>query len=237
MSAASTHTGFLGRGEAPSRHGSGGHWKRFYIGFIAFIVLMALIGLLNLPAKQQPACHPATTACGMPPSLPAAMVAPLGTLWRSPALGYTLRYDPGGWKIESQSATGIVFDDQLTNSLVRIQGAPASGASPGALLASEVSFQRSRVLGLAGDSNQADQVLGPELAAHPAVAATLRGTIDTPQGPGQPVEVIFLAGGDSSTSLIATLITGELQGMAHHDALQHADALLGTLRFVEDQGV
>ncbi len=92
-------------------------------------------------------------------------------------------------------------------------------------------------VGLAGDSSPADQILGPELAAHPAVAATFRGTIDTPQGPGQLVEVFFLAGGNSSTSLVATLITGELQGMAHHDALQHADALLATLRFMEDQGV
>ena len=236
MSSSTAPSGFLGRGEAPSHHGLRGHWKRFLIGFTGFIVLMALIGLLNPPAKQHPACHPATTACGVPPSLPSAMIAPVGIQFRSPALGYTLRYD-AGWKIESQSATAIVFSDQLTNSLVRIVGAAASSASPGALLASEVSFQRPRVLGLAGASSPADQILGPELAAHPAVAATFRGTIDTPQGPGQPVEVFFLAGGNSSTSLVATLITGELQGMAHHDALQHADALLATLRFMEDQGV
>ena len=181
-----------------------------------FVVLLAVIVVVagvvlkaSEPAEPAPTCP--TLPCAAPPEPVAgpdanapALVA--GELFSSPGSGYQIAYDPRLWEIADHDANDVEF--RVGGAvIVVLQGLPASAGSPQELADARAESIKANVVSLTDVKKHAERILGPAVGYRSGAVRFLRGTLDSPQGPGTPIDVVVLAAGDGTTSVVATLVT------------------------------
>jgi hypothetical protein len=168
--------------------------------------------------------------CGNPPLAPRiAFAFPGYTIWRSTGLGFSLRYPSNQWSVSSQDANDLAlqFSD---GSVLIINAASSSSDGPAALIAAKLSSLRGQLLGLAADSNIADQLLGTNVGFIPGPGGVYTATITTPQGPQTPVHVALLAATNAGVSIVATVVTPNNLGPGSAIA-QGADDIINSIDY------
>ena len=215
-----THTGHVGRR---------GVLVAFTVLFGAFLGVAAIAMALGRPHQAKPTCPPATTLCGKPPVLAQPLVN--ATVWRSPALGFSLEYSQDAWSVGGQSSTALQLDSKHGDLTLIVAGATGTTADLPGLLASRVNDLRGRTLGLATDQDPRHVVLGPAVGYRPALGATHAGTIDLPQGPQAPITATVMAASDGRVAIAVTAATTEVQGGTRIPLLATADSVVNSIRW------
>jgi hypothetical protein len=199
----------------------------FTVVFAAFLGLAAIGMALGRPRQAKPTCPPASTLCGRPPVLAAALVN--ATTWRSSALGFSLQYSQDAWGVGGESATAVELDSKHGDLTLIVAGTTGANADLPAILDSRVSDLRGRTLGLVRDQDPRHVVLGPAIGYRPALGATYAGTIDLPQGPQAPITATLMAASDGRVAIAVTAATTEVQGGGRIPLLATADSVLNTI--------
>lgn len=176
-----------------------------FLGAFAVIVLGGA-GMIALLGRGDPArdCPP-DRECGNPPQ-----GRPLvnQTVWRSEELGFQFEYDDEEWSVREEDGRGVTLEHTQADILVVVAGAPASEASPQDLFDDQLEDAEGRFVGLAEDTDSADQLYGPSLGYVDGVGGAYAGPVDTPQGVVE-VSVAVMAAGDGGVSAVAAILTGE----------------------------
>ena len=183
------------------------------------------------PTAAVSASPTAPPIAGLPQPLPATDAGALriGEVWTSSELGFGLEYNGRVWAIERETATSLVLTAGNGAVLLSIEGFPASGASPRALLEEKVQALGDIVLGLTEETDPARQLPGRPIVGHRQGFATLmNGTVNTPQAPSANVDVVVLAATDSTISIRVTLVTDD---DLRDPAFSVADAILNSIEW------
>jgi hypothetical protein len=201
-------------------------------GALAVIIAVAIgVAALTTPEGPKPIC-PSKGQCGVPPTTPPLRV---DEQFSSSGLGYRLQYANRLWEVKSSSQDSVQLNFKPTDALIIINGAKASDVKPEQALSSVADNFSQKILGMTEDTEVAHEVLGPQLAYRNGVAKVYNGTIDNPQGPGVPVNLVLMSAGDSNTTLVATVITATTNEGRRKAILGAADQVLNTLRLRSDK--
>ncbi|MFN2545224.1 MAG: hypothetical protein ABR600_11750 [Actinomycetota bacterium] len=193
-------------------HGSRVRWGRLlwiFSGVLVVVLVAAGVAVkLSAPAAPEPACP--SFPCGSPPSPvapPGSNAAPLlaGTPFHSSGLGYQLEYTPKYWKIEKQSASDVELHVSSAAILLLEGFSPAEGDVQD-LVDRKVASLRENVVSLTENDERDDQVLGPAVGYRSGVLRLLQGTLDSPQGPGTPVDVVVMGASDQTATVVLTYV-------------------------------
>lgn len=219
------------RGDAGSRLASR---RLLFIagGVLALIIAIAIaIAALSTPEGPKAIC-PSKGQCGVPPTTPPLRVDEQFT---SSGLGYRLQYAKRLWEVKGSSEDSVQLNFRPTDALIIINGARAGQAKPEDALRSVADNFSRKILGMTEDTEVAHEVLGPQLAYRNGVSKVYNGSIDNPQGPGVPVNLVLEAAGDSDVTLVATVITATTNEGRRKAILGAADQVLNTLRLRSDK--
>jgi hypothetical protein len=197
----------------------------FAVVFGVVLGAAAVAVALSKPASPKPHCPPSSQLCGRPPALAAPLVNE--TVWRSPALGWSLQYPASSWTVGGESGSAVALNS--THGDMTMVVTSARGADARALLDDRVGDLRSRTLGLQSDRDPTHDVLGPAVGYRDAVGATYAGTIDDPQGPQTPITAAFLAASEGGVTICVTVATTELRPAARAALMGTADSVLNTI--------
>lgn len=186
-----------------------------------------LIAVVAAAAPRAAPCA-AHAQCGSPPVLP---VFPGYTRWRSPALGYSLRYGIGDWRVLDQTGTGVTLQSHDGFSQLSVDAAPAGAAGVSALRARRLGELQRQLLGLAPDTSPSDELLGPLVGLRAASASGYVATVSSPQGPQSPVLISLLGSADSRISLLVTVIVAAGNEDQRKNAYQSADDIINSIQW------
>jgi hypothetical protein len=216
------------RGHAPSRLPNRRLLIIFGVGF-AVIVGAAILGaVIAESTPPKPACK-TIEPCGEPPKPVAPLVS--DAVYRSPKLGYQLEYSTERWNRSAQTDDSrIVLDLKEVDAELVVEGVPADQGSPRDLLGARRDSLRDRLFAFSDDTDPLHEVLGPELALHEGVAGSFVGEVDTPQGVRAPLQVILMAAGNASTSVLATVVMSQADERNRRYVMANADVVLNSLR-------
>jgi kumamolisin len=212
----------------------------FAVALIVFFVIALVVILIVKPGSTKAPCPPSQRHCGTPPTLPqAALGSPLvsGRVWKSPALGYSLEYNPRRWKVAKQNGSGVLLNWSIPQRpdldlVLLVQGVKASQAAPAQLLQAQINALKGDILGLKADPSAKHQLLGPEIGyvGGNAVGGPYAGTIDTAQGPGPRIALLSMAATDGKISLVATAATTSPEQIKLA-LMNEADTVLNTVHW------
>jgi hypothetical protein len=211
--------------------------RRFLAIFGGAIALLLGAGLLSIvlakPASPKPACEPGTP-CPPRTGRPALLT---GTIWRSD-LGFQMEYYPDIWHVVRQKPRELRLEasGQSGQLNVWLTVVPANEAAPEQLARKYVDELRSNgVPTLAVDTRPADEVLGPAIGYLDGIGTAYSGVVDTPQGPGPPIEAFVLASTDrrvTASALVTTTFARDTSAeYTPWPVLQYVDYLLNTARW------
>ncbi len=203
-----------------------------YGAFMTTIVAVAFgVAALAAPPAPKPKCTRGLQ-CGSPPIEPRALFAfPGYTLWQSPGLGYSLRYNANDWQVANQSPTAVVLQAGDGFSVLGVNGLPESQATPAALMNQTISSLQGQLLGLASDSSLSDQLLGTNVGLTPGPGGVYTATVASPQGPQEPVSVAIMAAGNGSVSIDAAVITPGNNAQDQAAVYQQADDIINSVQW------
>ncbi len=226
-----------GRHASEGRLGRAGAGARRWAGGVLVVtvaaVLAATAAVIVAPGPPRARC-PRGGQCGAPPSVPRAVTGllPGYSGWRSPGLGYSLRYLTGQWTVARQSASEVVLQASDGVGQIAVAGAPASAPGEIAeLLSDRRSALAASLLGLAPDSAAEHQILGPNLGLVSGVAAVYRATTDLPQAPGTPVSVVLLGARAGAIALVASVISPANDPGEQSVIFSEADDVLNSITY------
>ncbi len=223
----------LPKAGAPPRAGV---WARrrlvvYGLALTAIVAIGFLVAALAAPPAPKPKCKRGI-ACGNPPIAPQAVFAfPGYTAWQSSGLGFSLRYNNRDWSIADQGADGVQLQAGDGFSALIVRGAPASQASPAALLSAQASSLSGKLLGFARDTNPDDELLGTNLGLTPGPGGVYTGTIDSPQGPQAPVDVAIVAAGNGRVSIVATVVAPGNDSGDRQAVYARADDIINSIQW------
>lgn len=211
----------------------------FGILFLILTGLAVLGALVGAPAKPKSVC-PTHKECANPPQPVPLPSGPglsgglaTGKVFVSPTLGYRIEF-PSYVGVQSRTPTNVELAPTNGSSfIVQLKGAPANQVTPAQALASMVSDLRGSIPNLQADTNASTQILSPALGGHPGVGGFYQGNLDSPSGPGSPVDVAVLAATDSHQTLAAAVISTNRSKTDSFFAFVDQN-LLDTLRFKGD---
>jgi ribosomal protein L32 len=199
---------FAGRLGGQEHRRSGGRRLIAYgAALAAFIGVAFVVAILAAPGPVKPTCPPGVP-CGAPPVAPRATPTfPGYTPWTSTGLGYTLRYTSNDFSVANQNADALELQAADGFSVMIIEGAPTSQATPSELINARLSNLKGELLGLTSDPSPGDQVLGPQVGLTPGVGGVYTATVTSPQGPQAPVSIAIMAATNGTVTIAVTLIT------------------------------
>jgi hypothetical protein len=211
--------------------------RRFFTIFATAIVGLLGAGLLSIvlarPGAPKPACEPGKPC--VPHMGPPALLT--GRVWRSD-LGLQMEYYPDIWHVQRRGSREVRL--QASGPAGKLQVwltvVPAGEAGPEQLAKKAVDDLRSRAVPtLAVDTRPADKVLGPAIGHLDGTGASYSGVVDTPQGPGLPIEAFVLASSDrrvTASALVTTTFPRDTSAeYTPWPELQFVDWLLNTVRW------
>jgi kumamolisin len=201
-----------------------------FSGFFAAAVALATgVVLLVEAGPWKPSCRRAP-GCVVLPQAPAFLT---GRLWRS-SLGVRVEYYPETWSVEARDDRDLrlTAGNDQGQIVFRVRVAPVAERSPEQLLADLADTLPANV---ATDRSPADAIADPTIGSVDGVAAAYSGALDTPQGPGKPLQAFVLASQDGKVStavLIATTFPrDESSWESRWPILFYADQLLNIVRW------
>ena len=220
----------------PPIYTRGEHHSRIHWGLLLGIfglVLAVTIGAAALvvkskePAPPKPVCP--TLPCGKPPTPPRSRAAAFvpGTPFTSQRFGYRFDYDPSLWTVSAQDESNVQLG--IGGKVVlTIQGFDPSEGTPEELMNHRIATLPFNVVSLSEDTKEADRILGPAVGYESGVGKLLQGALDTPQGPGSPIDVVVMAATDGKVTVVMTLVTFD---DVKDQAFGLADQLMNEFRF------
>lgn len=225
------------RGEFAGRlatevHGRRSGRRRLLIYGLALAAVVGIaVAVGALSARPGPAAPCKRGAiCGSPPILShVAFAFPGYTAWQSTGLGFSLRYPSARWSVASQDANDVTlqFED---GSVLIVNAAPSASTTPAKLMAARLSSLQGQLLGLAPDTQAADQLSGPNVGFAPGKGAAYTATVATPQGPQTPVHLVIVAASASGVVIVATVVTSDNLGFGSAIA-GNADDVINSIQF------
>lgn len=209
-----------------------------YRRLLVYATLMAVtvgvaftVGAVAAPTARQPACRRGVQ-CGSPPIVAhTAFAFPGYTPWQSSGLGFSLRYASRDWSISAQNADGVVLAAGDGFSELAIRGAPASQATPAALMQQQMSSLQSQLLGFSSDPNPSDALLGTNVGFVRGPGGVYTATIATPQGPQAPASIAILAAGDATTTIAVTVVAPGNNARDKAAVYQQADDIVDSIQW------
>ncbi len=223
---------FTGRLDAQRAGHDSGRRRLAAWGLALSVVVAAAfgIGALAAPPPRKPPCRPGVP-CGTPPIVAQALFTfPGYTAWQSTGLGYALRYNKQ-WSIGSQSADAVTLNAAGGIGLIDVRAVRSSEGTPAAMIVTEVSALRRQLLGLAHDTQPADQILGTNVGLIPGPGAVYAGTVASPQGPQQPVSVVVLAASSDGLTIGVTVVAPGNNPGNQQVVYQQADDVINSIQF------
>jgi hypothetical protein len=192
-------------------------------GFVLLIIIVIQVVRALAPGPKAPDC-PSGSPCGAPPTTPLTLAQE--QLWTSSDIGFEFDFDPKLWTIDSQSATAVVLTSNEPGSpfFVWFAGAQATDASPIELRDRLAGALADKILGLQEDTGA--PILGPAVGYLAGVGARYVGQVDSPQGPGEQVDVSIMAATDGSITTGVAVVTAH---EASREAYGQADSLINTI--------
>jgi hypothetical protein len=210
----------------------------FGILFLILTGLAVLGAVIGAPAKPKSVC-PTHKECANPPSpVPLPSGPGLGRLatgkvFVSPTLGYRIEF-PSYVGVQSHTPLNVeLAPTSGTSFIVPLKGAPADQVTPAQAVAAMVSDLRGSIPNLQADTNASTQILAPALGGHAGAGGFYQGNLDSPSGPGSPVDVAVLASTDSHQTIVAAVISTDRSKTANFFAFVDQN-ILDTLRFKGD---
>ncbi len=180
-------------------------------GVMALLCVTAVVvALVRSPTTPASSCPPPKLCPGPRPVIP---VSTLQT-WSSTSRGVSLQYPNAVFTVQQQDQTTLRLRVRTprpsgVDATLWVSLHPASDGSPDALLRQRQGDLATSILGLTEDQNPQTVIPPPHLGDVAGVGGSFRGTVDTPQGPGQPVVAILAAASDGRTTAVVTyVITG-----------------------------
>jgi uncharacterized membrane protein len=207
------------------RIGRGGLFGGGIGGFVLLIVIVIAVVKALTPAPKPPAC-PGGSPCGAPPVTPVEVTQV--QLWKSSSLEFELDFDPRLWTISSQSATQVILTSNEPGSpfFVWFAGVPAEQATPAELRDQLESALAEKVLGLQEDTSA--PILGPAIGYVGGVGARYVGQVDSPQGPGEQIDISIMAATNGTITTAVAVVTDH---GATREAYGQADPIVNTLEW------
>ena len=160
------------------------------------------------PPTIAPTVAPTSVVANLPRPQAPSNAGPLtiGQTWTSRTLGFQLEYDPG-WTVEDESDTSLVLSAGNGAVVIEISGFPAAKSSSKALVQSQIKALGDRVLGLAPETDPSRELPGQPIVGHrQGTGVILNGTLNSPQGPTDNVDVVILAAADPNVAIRFTVI-------------------------------
>jgi hypothetical protein len=211
----------------------------FGILFLVLTGLAVLGAVVGAPAKPKSVC-PTHKECVNPPQPTPLPSGPglsgrlaTGKVFVSPTLGYRIEF-PSYVGVQSHTPLNVELAPTSGSSfIVMLKGAPADQVTPAQAVASTVSDLRGSIPNLQADTNASTQILSPALGGHAGVGGFYQGNLDSPSGPGSPVDIAVLAATDSHQTIAAAVISTDRSKTDNFFAFVDQN-LLDTLRFKGD---
>jgi hypothetical protein len=203
-----------------------------------FVGIAFAIAALAAPTPVAPPCKP-HEPCGVPPLAPRAIglsphatpTFPGYTPWQSSGLGYSLRYNDNDWSVASQNADSLELQSADGFSVMIVNGAPTSQATPSALINQQVSNLQGQLLGLSSDPAPADQLLGTQVGLTPGPGGVYTATVSSPQGPQSPVSIAIMAATDGNVSVAVTVVAPGDNPNDKQAVFQRADDVIDSIQW------
>ncbi len=205
-------------------------------GVLAALVGFGVLGIVVArPGPVQPPCRP-DKPCGTPPNRAPRLV--VGTIWHS-TLGFEMEYYTRILKVLKNDDRNLSVSLEIPSRpeldlSLWVTVAPAAEATPLQLAQDRISFFRGKTLGFQADANSKHELLSPLVGDVHGIGGSYAGTIDSPQGPGQPLEVLIAAateGGRSAVVSVATSMSEQESGDSPYPIFSLADTLMNTFRW------
>src|SRR5262249_15686525 len=130
----------------------------------------------------------------------------VGKLWTSSKYNFRFEYDDQLWVVEDEADSGIVVSDGNGAVGVGIEGFEP-GSSAKSLIHSKRKSLGDFVLGLTDETDDARTPPGGAIIGHrQGESAVLNGTLNSPQGPGDSVDVVIMATSDGAVAIRVTVL-------------------------------
>ena len=188
-----------------------------WVVLVAFWSVMALlcvaavvVALVRAPSTPVSSCPPPKLCSGPRPAIP---ISPLRA-WTSTSRGVSLQYPSAVFTVQQQDQTTLRLRVRTprpsgVDATLWVSLHPAGDGSPDALLRQRQADLATSILGLTEDQDPHTVIPPPRLGDVAGVGGSFRGTVDTPQGPTDPVVAILAAASDGRTAAVVTYaITG-----------------------------
>ena len=214
--------------------------KKFLAIFGGVLVLLLGLGLLGVviadPDRKAP-CPKGDKICGEPPKPPTGAAALVnGVVWKSD-VGAQMEYYPGLWEVVEKGARDLKLKLNIDGRpdldiFLWVRVAPVSEKTPEQLAGDRIDSLKDDILALKEDPSLGAAILSPAIGYVDGIGAPYQGAADTPQGPGNPIQVLLMASKDDKVSAVVTAATTSTD--RHLFGL--ADTLLNTFRFPSQLG-
>jgi len=193
------------------------------------VAIGVVVGTLGTGSEPKASCT-SGSLCGNPPVFSrVAFAFPGDTVWASTGLGYSLRYPNAGWKVANSDPDDVTLES-IDGSVLVVNALRSSKSTPAELIKVKLSRLRGQLLGFTRDTNAADQLLGTDVGLVPGPGVVYVGTISTPQGPQETVNVVVLAATAGGISIAVTLITADSLG-GQSPLANQADDIIDAIDF------
>jgi hypothetical protein len=154
-----------------------------------------------------------------------------GTVWTSSKYNYRLEYDDTLWTVEDQADGGVVLSAGNRAVVVWIEGF-SPNTSTKSLIDSKRNSLSNSVLGLTDETDDSFIPPGTPIIGHrPGDADILTGTLNSPQGPTDPVDVVIMAASDGNVALRVTVLAID---DVRDPAYAVSDQLINTIEWPSD---
>lgn len=198
-------------------------------GALLGVLLVALIVIQTArPSTGPPPCAP-DQPCGGPPPAPPTLAT--SKAWRSPELGFGLRYPSEFWRVEQEDARGLTLVLRSANLdlALTVRGVRSSDAQ--GLIDEHFADLRERLPELASDGAREHRLYGPNVGYQDGSGRAYRAT--TAAG---TVSVLVMAATRGGTTAIVSAATNapdvDSNGRRVKDGvLGYADSVLNTFRW------
>ncbi len=205
-------------------------------GALGALVGLAVLGIVVAkPGTVNPPCRP-DKPCGTPPSRAPRLV--VGTIWHS-TLGFEMEYYTRILKVMKKDDRNLALRLEIPSRpeldlFLWVTVAPSTEATPLQLAEDRLSFFRGNTLGFKSDPNSKHELLSPLVGDVHGIGGSYAGTIDSPQGPGQSLEVLLAAATDGRQSAVVSVATSmpeQSSGDSPYPIFSLADTLMNTFRW------
>lgn len=193
-----------------------------FIGLLVGLVVVAGVAIwVRRPGPETPSCPP-DKLCGNPPTGSGALVT--STTWRS-SLGVQVEYNDSRWSLDASSDTELRLRLGSAGSIwIQV----SKGSSPQEMFDGRLDDLRSVSSDLDPDTKPEREILGPSVGYRDGPGGAYAGTVDTAQGPGDPIAVAVMASDEGDVTVVVSVVAAqEIRGAVFFEA----DSLLNTLRW------